>query len=867
MPSEKVVVSAEEIERVVPEPNAPAIPGLNPVARKAVSPIPLWAKILLAVLVPALPVLCIVAAILKIASHTQPPRTRSAISGYLSTLLIISGLVATVAAVLAFSFTPIPAIVNSGMPDLDERTDFPKLDSATTLTSSEASSKLKPLVIVVSPATHMWSQQQEVASSSFGAGMLLEANKDGYLFATANHVASHDLKINGNKPSHVMVTTAVGLWSTADVIATSADADVALLWVQRQSGTGAFIQPLAAPSDGEPVFVIGHPEGLKYTLSTGLVSDLRDQIVQISAAISPRQQRWPGLRRARRPDCHRQLQVRQLPRCQRGKSGLRGQRAGAAQTGRLQVLWQRPPTSRNLPERFEQACRQGRELARNFHALYQRHGIRLNREQARTRRVAGRRALQQDRLRARAEAGSCRQTAPTVRRSAISSTTRTAGARFRTPKPSPKPAFAKATFSACSPRLPQAEMTDTQPIHVAAPSETDDDRFSRLRLIPWWDQGKIQAAHVLVVGAGALGNEILKNLALLGFSQVVVVDLDYIETSNLSRSVLFRAADVGSSKAEAIARGYRDLLPEATVRPLVANVMQDCGLGLFAWADLILGGLDNREARLWINRAAWKVNRPWIDGAIEGINGVARVFMPGQAPCYECTLGETDWAILNRRMSCNLLLHEPNPQGRVPTTPTISSIIGGIQAQEAVKTLHGLPTLAGKGYVFEGLHHTSYVVEYTENPDCMSHDTLEAIVNLPQRSAELTLAELLARGKSDLATDEAVVEFSRDIIHRLVCPRCGEAEDVFAPVGAIDFKRGQCAACSTEAQPQMRVVETLTGYKGEAFLAARTLDQLGLPLFDIFTVRTMKEEIGYCLAGDAAAVLGPVLGPLAEVPA
>src|SRR5580704_15585213 len=148
-------------------------------------------------------------------------------------------------------------------------------------------------------------------------------------------------------------------------------------------------------------------------------------------------------------------------------------------------------------------------------------------------------------------------------------------------------------------------------------AEQEEDRFSRLRLIPWWDQQKLQAAHLLVIGAGALGNEILKNLALLGCANIVVVDLDRIETSNLSRSVLFRASDVGRSKAEAIAHGYRELLPEANVQPFTGNVMQDCGLGLFAWADIILAGLDNREARLWINRAAWKVNRPWIDGAIE----------------------------------------------------------------------------------------------------------------------------------------------------------------------------------------------------------------------------------------------------------
>ncbi len=74
-------------------------------------------------------------------------------------------------------------------------------------------------------------------------------------------------------------------------------------------------------------------------------------------------------------------------------------------------------------------------------------------------------------------------------------------------------------------------------------SELYEDRFSRLRLIPWWDQAKIAAYKVLVVGAGALGNEILKNLAVLGFRRVVIVDLDRIDESNLSRSVLYRAAD------------------------------------------------------------------------------------------------------------------------------------------------------------------------------------------------------------------------------------------------------------------------------------------------------------------------------------
>jgi molybdopterin/thiamine biosynthesis adenylyltransferase len=380
-----------------------------------------------------------------------------------------------------------------------------------------------------------------------------------------------------------------------------------------------------------------------------------------------------------------------------------------------------------------------------------------------------------------------------------------------------------------------------------------EDRYSRLRLIPWWDQDRIRAARVLVIGAGALGNEILKNLALLGFLHVVVVDLDQIELSNLSRAILFRSTDVGRSKADTVADAYRALLPEATVQPLTANVMQDCGLGLFAWADLILAGLDNREARLWINRAAWKTNRPWIDGAIEGINGVARVFLPGSAPCYECTLGETDWAILDRRMSCNLLLHEATSEGRVPTTPTISSIIGGIQVQEAVKLLHGMPTLASKGYIFEGLHHTSYVVDYTENPECLSHYLLDKIVEIHEASNALTLEQLLQRAAGDLNSDEVVLEFSRDIIHKLVCPQCAAAEECFVPVGAIRYHQGRCPN-----DGHMRVVQTLSGYRGEPELGLRRLDQLGLPRFDIFTARSQEAEISYCIAGDSEAVLGPL---------
>jgi molybdopterin/thiamine biosynthesis adenylyltransferase len=382
------------------------------------------------------------------------------------------------------------------------------------------------------------------------------------------------------------------------------------------------------------------------------------------------------------------------------------------------------------------------------------------------------------------------------------------------------------------------------PIRIEA-----EDRFSRLRLLSWWDQKKISSARIVVVGAGALGNEIIKNLALLGFEQVVIVDLDSIEHSNLSRTVLYRADDVGKPKAATAAEGMRNILPSSRPLALKANVVRDVGLGVFEWADLVIAGLDNREARLWINRAAWKMNRPWIDGAIEGLNGVARVFLPNEAPCYECTLGETDWQILEKRLSCNMLTRAEMEEGKVPTTPTIASIIAGIQVQEAVKLIHGMPTLSGKAFVFEGLNHTSYKLEYTQNPDCMSHHVLAGLIRLPAKSSDMALHSLWTRAKADLGGD-VVIEFSRDVIQKLTCMTCSREETLFVPLGSVRFEQGKCPH-----DGEMRVVRTAHSYSGAEEFGDRPLARLGLPLFDVYIARNEQVEIAYLLAADAPAVL------------
>ncbi|MBT5379357.1 MAG: ThiF family adenylyltransferase [Opitutae bacterium] len=401
--------------------------------------------------------------------------------------------------------------------------------------------------------------------------------------------------------------------------------------------------------------------------------------------------------------------------------------------------------------------------------------------------------------------------------------------------------------------------------------ETGDSRFSRFSLISWWDQEKIANAKILVVGAGALGNEILKNLVLTGFRNILVVDLDNIEHSNLSRSVLYRPDDIGKGKAETAAKAAMEIYEDAVVHPIDANICFNVGLGVFGWADIIIGGLDNRAARLWINQSAWKMNRPWIDGAIQGISGVAKVFLPGTAPCYECTLNEMDMQLAEKQLRnpCTGLTLKEMKGGKVPTTPTVSSIIAGIQVQEALKILHsdtmidedldGNPillesaVLAGRGYHFEGLNHTSYITEYTEKELCNAHYVFDPdkLYKLETTSDEATLDDLLQQARDDLGNGLACLEFSRNVIHKMVCNDCDSEEEVFQTMASEEM--ATCKDCSKERETQW-----INGYTGEENYGERTLAQVGLPPFDVVTARAEMEEIYYEISGDASRVLGPL---------
>jgi len=385
-----------------------------------------------------------------------------------------------------------------------------------------------------------------------------------------------------------------------------------------------------------------------------------------------------------------------------------------------------------------------------------------------------------------------------------------------------------------------------KPLHIP---NLKKDRLGTFEFISWWEREKVEKAKVLVIGAGALGNEVIKNLALMGVGYIFIIDFDNIEAANLSRSVLFRETDNQRSKAEVVAARAKSINPQIHVQYLNADVTTGLGLGIIRRMDAIIGCLDNREARLAVNRFCYWMDKPWVDGAIQELLGLMRVFKPGEGACYECTLTEQALRDLSLRYSCQLLARQNVLLGKVPTTPTIASIIGGMQSQEALKLIHDMQVEPGKVVHFNGLTNDLHITAYNPREDCESHWTYGEVTELPARAERATLDDLLRIARADLGPD-AVIELDQELVTSLVCPTCQTTEEVLRPVSEITFEAGHCPDCGELREAQFTHMVT-----GEENFLHRTLANVGVPALHILRAHNGYDYRFYELSGDLPEAL------------
>lgn len=211
-------------------------------------------------------------------------------------------------------------------------------------------------------------------------------------------------------------------------------------------------------------------------------------------------------------------------------------------------------------------------------------------------------------------------------------------------------------------------------------SATTQERYSRQVLFaPIGPDGqkRIRQAKVAVVGCGAIGAATSTLLARAGVGKLVIIDRDYVETSNLQRQVLFDEEDARQSlpKAEAAARKLATINSEVSVEAHVKD-LTPASTSLLGESDLILDCTDNFETRYLINDFAVANAKPWIYAAAVGSYAVTMNVLPGESACLACVFPEP-------------------PRGTFATCETAgilnsaANLVSSLQVTEAVKMMIG----------------------------------------------------------------------------------------------------------------------------------------------------------------------------------
>lgn len=247
------------------------------------------------------------------------------------------------------------------------------------------------------------------------------------------------------------------------------------------------------------------------------------------------------------------------------------------------------------------------------------------------------------------------------------------------------------------------------------------DKLERSKRISWLDFSAIEKAKVLVVGAGAIGNEVCKNLVLSGYRNLEIVDMDTIERSNLNRCIFFSDLDADKKrlKAEVLAEKLHTLDGKVKVNYHTKKI-QELPEDFIPTHDLVFGCLDNIAARLHVNAFCYHHKVPYIDGATDGFIGKVQVILPPKTPCLECTINKTHMKILENRLSCtgrDVTFFEDKLAAEITTT----SVVAAIQVREALKISSKCHNQNDLMFYYNGEKNTFEILEIEISPDCQHH--------------------------------------------------------------------------------------------------------------------------------------------------
>ncbi|MCC7077126.1 MAG: ThiF family adenylyltransferase [Acidimicrobiia bacterium] len=348
-----------------------------------------------------------------------------------------------------------------------------------------------------------------------------------------------------------------------------------------------------------------------------------------------------------------------------------------------------------------------------------------------------------------------------------------------------------------------------------------------------YDPDVLGAARVLVVGAGALGQNLILDLALAGVGRIGVVDFDRFEPHNATRSPFYPSPDrlrrFDGAKAPLVAEGALALSTAHDPHLYWTEAyIQELGDGAVAWADVVCCAVDNGSARAWLADRCRLLETPMVEGGFHASAGHVAVYGPDpKDPCWRCGAPDVDGVF-----SCTQYALAVEADRVVPAIQNTAAALAARQAEATIRRLHGDRHLAGHRYYDDVRDWTqSRTVELSANPDCPgvhypACDTIELDVTSSDSLADLSTAIEAQLGP-------ASIRLPVDFVRATFCPACGTLARVDLPVWAWARER-RCQACGGPHRPEPTlaapsVIAWLGTATKDSLVALTTCAEAGLP--------------------------------------
>jgi len=323
--------------------------------------------------------------------------------------------------------------------------------------------------------------------------------------------------------------------------------------------------------------------------------------------------------------------------------------------------------------------------------------------------------------------------------------------------------------------------------------------FSRERAAGY-DPHILQQATLMVVGGGAVGQNVIQNCALSQVGSMAIVDFDTFESHNATRSPLFPTEEEwktwSGSKAAIVAHKSRRLVGWSKYPRVYYfhGAIQALGDLPFRKASIVISAVDNFAARAYISRMSRKLCRPLVEGGFDGASISYAAFGNGaDDPCWQCLAGNEKEDVLRR--SCDEESRRQEAAGFIPATQPAAAALGALMSEATIRILHGDTSLLNRRIYCDVRTGRSRSVKLTRNPACPArHDPYPRRKRRVETSEDRSAGELLQELSHQFCGPE--VFLPAPFVMSVSCPgkNCSVRLDVNRPKWAL-LSHPRCRAC------------------------------------------------------------------------